>query len=212
MTDTMILEAELRERKGSKFAEKLRSEGKIPAVVYGHKQEPVAISVNLRDFVAALHHGNRVFDVKAGDKRETLLLKDIQYDYLGKNIIHADFVRVNLAEKVKVEVPLELKGTAKGTLEGGIIGAYADRIEIECLVTDIPENIVVSVKDLSIGESYHAKDIKLPDNLTLISDPELLIVSCSELVEAKSTEEMEEEVPAAPEVIGKGPEEEEQPE
>lgn len=202
MEKTLLLKAEIRDRVGSKSAAKVRKQGRIPAVVYGHKAEPVAISLDAHNFVEGLHHGHRLMDVQIGRKKETMLVKDLQYDYLGKDIIHVDLMRVDVTEMVKVTVPIELKGTAKGTHEGGIIEEHADHLEIECKVADIPETIVVSVKEVGVGDNLHASDIELPQGAKLVTDPSTVVVTCSLVAAAKSTEEIEEEVPAAPEVIG----------
>jgi len=214
MDKQLRLKAEVRERTGSKATAKLRRQGRIPAIVYGHKQEPVAIWLDAHDFVEELHHGRRLLDVQIDKKPQKVIVKDLQYDYLGKDVIHADLMRVDVTETVTVTVPIELKGTAKGTEEGGIIEVHRDHLEVECKVTDIPESIVVSVKDLDVGDVLHARDIELPDGIRLVSDPETLMVACSLVVVAKTTEELEEEVPAAPEVIGeaeRAKEEEEAP-
>jgi large subunit ribosomal protein L25 len=209
MAKKLLLKAEIREHVGTHRAAEVRRSGRIPAIVYGHKKEPVSISLDAHDFVEGLHHGHRVMDVQIGRKKETMVVKDMQYDCLGKNIIHADLMRVSAGETVKVTVPIELKGTAKGTTEGGIIEEHIDHLEIECKVTDIPETIVISVKDIGVGDAIHASDIELSDGLKLVSDPGVLLVTCHLVAAAKSTEEIEMEVPAAPEVIGEEKEAEE---
>jgi len=209
MGKTLLLKAEVREHTGSKAVRKVREKGRIPAIVYGHKQEPVAISLDAHDFVEGLHHGHRLMDIQVGRKKEKMIVKELQYDYLGKNIIHADLMRVDISESIKVTVPIELKGTAAGTHEGGIIEEHADHLEIECKATDIPETIIVSVKDVHVGTALHAGDIELPSGVKLISSPETLLVTCHLVAAAKTTEEVEEEMPAAPEVIGETKEEEE---
>jgi len=209
MEKTLHLKADLRERAGSKHAAKVRKQGRIPAIVYGHKQEPVAISLDAHSFVEGLHHKHRLMDVQIGQKKEKMIVKDIQYDHLGKNIIHADLMRVDVSETVKVTVPIELKGTAKGTHEGGIIEERADHLEIECKATDIPETIVVWVKEMGVGDVLHAGDIELPDGVKLVSSPETLVVTCHLVTAAKTTEQIEEEMPAAPEVISEAKEPEE---
>jgi large subunit ribosomal protein L25 len=93
-------------------------------------------------------------------------------------------------------------GAAAGTHEGGIIEQQTGRLEIECLVTDIPEKLVVSVKDVHVGGTLHAGDIELPDGISLVSSPNTLLVTCHLVTAAKTTEEVEEEMPSAPEVIG----------
>jgi len=209
MGKTLLLKAEIREQTGSKAVQKVRKRGRIPAIVYGHKQEPVAISLDAHNFVERLHHGQRLMDVQIGKKKEKMIVKDLQYDYLGKDIIHADLMRVSVTEMVKVTVPIELKGTAKGTHESGIIEEHADHLEIECKATDIPEAIVVSVKEVSVGDSLHAGDIELADGVKLLSSPEMLVVTCHLVAAAKTTEEVEEEMPVAPEVISEAKEAEE---
>ncbi|HDZ69159.1 MAG TPA: 50S ribosomal protein L25 [Phycisphaerales bacterium] len=206
----MLLKAEIREDVGSKSAAKVRKQGRVPAVVYGHKKKPVAVSLDAHNLVEGLHHGGRVVDVQIGKKKETMIFKDLQYDYLGKDIIHVDLMRVDATEMIKVAVPIELKGTAKGTHEGGIIEEHTNRLEIECKVTDIPEAIVVSVKEIGVGDTLHAGDIKLGEGVKLVSSPSTLLLTCSLVAAAKSTEELEEEASAAPEIIGETKETEEE--
>lgn len=202
MNKTLLLEAQIRERTGSKEAARARRQGQIPAIVYGHKQDPVAISLDAHDFIEGLHHGHRVLDVKVGGKAQKMMIKELQYDHLGRDIVHIDLMRVDVTETVRVSVPIELKGTAQGTHEGGIVEEHADHIEVECMVTNIPEVIVVSVKELDVGQAIHAGDVTLPDGVALVSAPETLLAACHVVAAAKSTEQLEEEAPAAPEVIG----------
>jgi large subunit ribosomal protein L25 len=201
MEKSLLLKAQKREKTGSRSAAKVREEGRIPAIIYGHKKEPVAVSLDMHDLVEGMHHGHRLIDVQIGRKREKVLVKDLQYDHLGKDILHVDLIRVDVREMVRVSVPVELKGTAEGTHEGGIIEEHVAQLEVECKVTDIPEAIVVSVKDVGVGDTLHADDIELPDGVKLVSDPSTLLVTCSLVAAAKSTEELEAEMPAAPEVI-----------
>ena len=212
MAKTKLLKAELREHTGTNAVQKVRKEGRIPAIVYGHKQKSVAISLDAHNFVEVLHHGQRLLDVQIDKKKEKIIVKDLQYDYLSKNIIHADLMRVDITEAIKVNVPIELKSAniAKGTHEGGIIEEHANQLEIECRPTDIPETIVVLVKEVGVGDSLHASDITLPEGVKLISPLETLLVTCHLVAAAKTTEQVEEEIPTAPEVIteAKTPEEE----
>ena len=209
MEKALRLNAEIRKNTGSRDALKIRKKGRIPAVVYGHKKKPVAISLDEHGLVEGLHHGHRLMDVQIGKKTEKTIVKDLQYDHLGRDIIHVDLMRVDVTETVKVPVPIELKGTAKGTHEGGIIEGHTDHLEIECKVTDIPESIIVWVKEIDVGDTLHASDVELPDGVKLVSDPSTLLVTCGLVAAAKSTEELEEEAPVAPEVIGEAKEAEE---
>jgi large subunit ribosomal protein L25 len=207
MEKSLLLKAEIREQTGSGQAAKIRKQGRIPAIVYGHKEEPVAISLDAHNLVEGLHHGHRVMDVQIGKKQQKMIIKALQYDHLGRDIIHVDLMRVDVTETIRVAVPIELKGTAKGTHEGGVVEMHTNRLEIECKVTDIPEVIVVSVKEIGLGDTLHASDVELPSGVKLASAPSTLLVTCSLVAAAKSTEELEAEMPAAPEVIGEVKEE-----
>ena len=210
MDKAQVLKAEIRQGVGSKDAIKLRKKGQIPAVVYGHKQEPATITLNAKSFREALQQGHRLMEVEINKKNETLLVKDVQYDYVGTDIIHVDLMRVDVTEMVRVTVPIETKGTAKGAQEGGMVEIHTGKLEVECRVTQIPERIVISVKEMALGDAIHAKDIQLPEGVKLISSPELLVATCHIVAEVKTTEELEAEMPVAPEVITAAKEEPEE--
>jgi large subunit ribosomal protein L25 len=210
MEKAQVLKAEIRQGLGTKDAAKLRKNGQIPAIVYGHKQEPVSIILNAKSFREGLNTGQRLMEVEINKKNETLLIKDVQYDYIGTDIIHVDLMRVDVTEMVRVTVPIALKGTAKGAAEGGMVETHTGNLEIECRVTQIPEQIVVSVKEMALGDAIHAKDIQLPEGVKLISSPELLVATCHLVAEVKTTEEVLAEAPAAPEVITAAKEEPEE--
>ena len=209
MQNSLVLKCQIREKTGTRAAQKMRKAGMLPATMYGHKQEPMAVGVNEHDFVEIIHHGHRVIDIELDGKKQTVMVKDLQYDAIGRYIVHADFVRVDVTESVKVSVPISLKGVAKGAADGGIVAEQTDQIEVECRVTDIPDAIEVSVKDLGIDEAIHAGQITLPEGVVLVSDPDLVIATCHMVAAAVSAEgEMEEGGPAEPEVIGGKKEEE----
>ena len=100
MEKNLLLKAEVRKGVGSKDATVLRKNGRIPAVVYGHKQKAVVISLNAHDTMEGLHHGHRIADIEIDGKKETAIFKDIQYDYLGKDVIHVDLMRVDAEERM----------------------------------------------------------------------------------------------------------------
>ena len=204
------LKAEIRSQHGSKDAVRLRKQGRIPAVVYGHKKDPVSIALDAKSFAEELHRGRRLMNIQLDKGQETTLVKEVQYDYLGTDIIHVDLMRVDITEMVRVTIPIELKGVAKGTHEGGMVEVHSASIEVECRVTEIPERISVSIKEMAIGDSLHAKDLQLPEGVKLISPPELLLATCHVVAETKTTEELEAEMPVAPEVITAAKEEPEE--
>jgi large subunit ribosomal protein L25 len=210
MSEMIALKVEPREKSGSKIAARLRKNGKVPAVVYGHKKEPVWISLETHDFLKELHLGHRLFTADLPDGKQALLLKDLQYNYLGSEVIHADLVRVDLSERVIVKVTLELRGQAKGAAHGGILDELMDHLEIECPVVEIPACIPVIVRDLEVGDTINAGQITLPANCVLKTDPRVLVINCHEVVEAAVTEEAGAEQAVTPEVITeRAPKEEE---
>jgi len=213
MSDTVVLKASVREQSGTRNSVVLRKQGKLPAVVYGHKKESVSIVLDSREFLDSLHHGNRIFEVDLAGAKDTLLVKDIQYDYLGDTVIHADLMRVNLSERVKVEVMIKLIGTAAGTHMGGIVEEIMNRIEVECAVSEIPEFLPVEIKGLELDKTLRAGEIELPAGFVLVTDPNAGVVGCHEskavLAEEDDTEGEEvAEGAAEPEVITEKKEEE----
>jgi len=215
MSETVALKASVREESGTRNSVALRQQGKLPAIVYGHKKEPVAITLDTREFLDSLHHGNRIFDVDITGTKGTLLVKDIQYDYLGDTVIHVDLMRVDLNERVKVAVMIKLVGTAVGTHMGGIVEEIMNSIEVECAVRDIPEFLPVNIKGLELEKTLRAGEIELPAGFTLVTDPNAGVVGCHEskaaLAEEEEAAEGEEvaEGAAEPEVITEKKEEEE---
>ncbi len=212
MAKELLLKAEIRERTGSHAVKQVLKQGRIPAVIYGHKEEPVSVSLDGHNFMEGLHHGHRLLDIEIGTKKQTTIIKDLQYDCLGKNVLHVDLMRVDVTEMIEVTVPLELKGIAVGTREGGIIEQQVSQIEIKCLATDIPESIVVSIKEMKVGDSIHAGEVQLPEGVKLVTSPDMLLVACRVVAEVKTSEELDMEAPTAPEVIGGVKESEEESE
>lgn len=208
MSETVELKADVRELTGSRNTANLRTQGKLPAVVYGHKQEPVSITLDAHEFLEKLHHGHRIFQVEVNGGKDTMLVKDLQYDYLGKALIHADLMRVNLSERVTVQVMLDIRGTAAGVHQGGMVEEMMNAVEVECEVRNIPETLLVNIKDLEINEVFHAGQIELLEGMTLVTEPDAVVVSCHEpkVAPAEEEEAVEgaeglEEGAAEPEVI-----------
>lgn len=211
------LKAETRQGVGSAVARRLRKAGKLPAVLYGHGQRPENLVVSAHDVQDLLEHKTHVLELLVGSGRQQVLIKDVQFDHLGLRPIHVDFARVSLTERVEVSVPLDYRGTPVGVTEGGVFDAAVVDIEIECLVTEIPESVRVNVADLKIGDLLHVKDLVLPEGIKAVTPGETIVCS----VRAKVAEEEvvaaaeAEEGPAEPEIIGrkeKAAEEEEESE
>ncbi len=202
------LEAKPRSEIGSRANKKLRDSGLIPGVIYGHKEAVVPVKL---PGVALVHHldkGAHVFDLAVDGKSEKVLLKDVQYDHLGTNVIHVDFTRVRMDERVKVTVPIELKGKPKGEEEGGVLQQIIASLEIECLVLEIPEHIRHNVAEMKLDEVLHIKDLVLPAGVKVLQDGELIVAMVREIKEEVLPTPTTEEGAAEPEVIGRKPAEE----
>src|SRR5438477_963029 len=162
MSKTAQLSAKPRPELGSRANKRLRDAGFIPGVIYGHKEAVVPVTLPKRDVVGHLERRAHLFDLSVDGKSEKVLVKEVQYDHLGIEVLHVDFARVSLDEKVEVTVPLELKGTPKGEADGGVLQQLISDLEIECLVTDIPQVIRQSVADMGVDDVLSIKDLALP--------------------------------------------------
>ena len=199
------LKAEKRATRGSKAVKKLRGSGQIPAILYGHKPDNVMLCLNEHDFTRILHSGTRMINLTVDNKKESALIKDVQYDNLLDRVLHVDFSRIDLTERVKLRVPLEVHGEPVGVKEGGVLTHVMKDVEIECLPTAIPEKIKVNISELGIGKAIHVKELPVLEGIQYISETELVVASVHQIVEAKAVSE--EELLAEPEVITKKPKE-----
>ncbi len=177
MSDIIKLAAEKRERTGSRYSQRARSAGMLPAVVYGHKEEPVSVAVNSKDALSSIMKGEKVFELSLDGVTQNVILKDLGYDYLGNNIIHADFARVDLNERVDVNAHLKFIGDAKGLVaEGALMMHPLTEIQLNCVVTNLPSEIEVDVADMEVGDVIHASDVKLPlETMKLVTDPDAIV-------------------------------------
>jgi len=205
MQRTMTIHAKLRQALGSHAARKLRRLGELPAVVYGHKEQPVHIILKKEDVWSLIRHGARVLDVVVENRAaEKCFVRDIQWDAFGKEVLHVDLVRIRTDERVRVTVPIQLRGTPAGVQAGGVLQQPMHTLEIECLAVSVPEAIRVNVADLQIGQAIHIRDLNLPEGVVALGDPEAIVVHVAlPKAEAAPTEEMP--GPAEPEVIGRKP-------
>ena len=192
---------------GSRANQRLRDSGKLPGVIYGHKQDVLPVTFDCKQLSNLIAKGVHIFEVDLAGKSETALLKETQYDHLGIALLHIDLARVSLDEKVKVQVPLELKGIPLGVADGGVLQQIVMQLEIECRVLDIPEFIRHSVVELGLDSVLHLKDLKLPEGVHALQDEDLLLATVREVIEVAETPAVVEGAPE-PEVIGgKKPEE-----
>jgi large subunit ribosomal protein L25 len=205
-SQTVNVQVQPRPTLGSRANKRLRDKGLIPGVIYGHKQAVLPITLPKKETVNHLNKGTHVFTLALDGSSETVLVKDVQYDHLGIEVLHVDFARVDLNERVTVTVPLELRGTPKGAAEGGVLQQVMSDIEIECVVTDIPDVVKFSVADLALDAVLHLKDIPLPKGAKAVKDGESIVATVRAIVEAAPAAPAE--GAAEPEVIGGKPEDE----
>ena len=121
MAESVVLVAQKRDGRGSRKAHRLRASGQVPGVVYGHKQATVSVALPGAELAHAIRHGTRVLDLKMDAGTEKVLISEVQWDHLGKDVLHVDLTRVSADERIKVSVPLEVRGTAPGVTAGGIL-------------------------------------------------------------------------------------------
>jgi large subunit ribosomal protein L25 len=211
------LEAQLREGRGKGAARALRREGFVPAIVYGHKLDPMAIKLSERRLSRFLGSGgeNVIINLElARSEPETVMLKEVQIDPVSRRVLHVDFVRVSLEERVTTHIPITLVGTSPGVAAGGIQEFLLRELQIECEVGKLPEHIELDVSSLEIGDQIRVSDVKLSEDMNIVDDPVTIIVTIATptIIAAEEEEEVaavEEEVEIEPEVIGEKREEEE---
>src|SRR5271170_8288794 len=147
--------AKVRSELGSRANKRLRDAGLLPGVVYGHKEAVIPITMHRKEVVTSLNLGAHVFDLNLDGKSEKVLVKDVQYDHLGTEVLHVDLARVSLTDKVKVAVPVELKGEPKGAADGGVLQQVLKQLDVECLVLEIPDVIRHNVAEMALNDVLH---------------------------------------------------------
>jgi large subunit ribosomal protein L25 len=188
---------------GSRANKRLRDSGLLPGVIYGHKEAVIPVSMPKIEVANHLAKGAHVFDLQLDGKSEKVLVKEVQYDHLGSDLIHVDFARVSFDERVKVRVPLELKGEPKGEEEGGVLQQVLSDLEVECLVLEIPDVIRHNISEMALDDVLHVKDLKLPAGVKAMQDGELIVATVRMVLEAAPAAPAEGEAAAEPEIIGR---------
>jgi large subunit ribosomal protein L25 len=182
--DFAKVSAEIRTQSGKGPARRARSAGKLPAVLYGHKLDPLSITLDPMELGRALdkeRKRNTVFTLQmsGGAKPEDVMamIRDVQIDPLSRRPVHVDFVRVSMDEEVKVSVPLAMTGTALGVTNGGQLHLSHHTLPIAAKPDAIPTKIEVDVTALDVGDALHASDLKLPAGVRTTLDPKEAIAS-----------------------------------
>jgi large subunit ribosomal protein L25 len=189
---TEKIPAETRTEFGKGAARRIRRDNKIPAVMYGHGNDPVHLTLPGHDTMMAIKHGgaNALLDLDIEGKSQLALTKAVQVDPIRRVIEHIDFVAVRRGEKVTVDIPVHVVGEAERET---LVVTENATVQVEAEATHIPEFIEVSVEGLSAGTQILASDLSIPEGSTLLVDPETLIVNVTEQVSAEALEaELEE--------------------
>lgn len=203
----VLVKGELRQEAGKGAARKARARGQVPAVIYGKGKGATLINLNSREFARALQSvlggGKLVNLVISGDgdgdgeTTKTVILKEVQRDSIGGDIIHADFQEVSMTEAITAEVPVVLVGEDKRVNDGGILEHLLWDVELHGLPAAIPERIQVQVSGLRIGNSVKVSDLRLPEGVRALTHGDETVVTV-----AAPTKAAEEEKPAAAETPG----------
>jgi len=202
MAESVVLVAQKREGRGSRLAQRLRAQGQIPGVLYGHKQATVSVALPGDALAHAIRHGTRVLDLRTDAGLEKVLIREVQWDHLGKDVLHVDFARVSADERIKISVRLEVRGTAPGVTAGGMLEQPLHSLHVECLAISIPDSIRVNVGELQLGTAIHVKDLKVPEGVKVLDDPDAIVVQVTTPA-AEPEAAVEEGATAEPEVIGR---------
>lgn len=186
------LSAEVREVKNS--TNELRRKGIVPAIIYGHKLEPIPVQLPERNLRRVLSSGgeNAIINMELGtDSPETVIIKEVQIHPVSRQITHADFMRVSLEEIITTHVSIILTGTAPGIEEGGILEFPHREVRVECQAGKIPEHITVDVSSLRVGDSINVGDLISEEGLTILDDPVTIIAAVGIPTVHKEEEEAE---------------------
>jgi large subunit ribosomal protein L25 len=204
MAEAVVLVTQNRDGRGSQAARRLRKQGQVPAVLYGHKEETISVSLGTEELQKAIRHGARVVDLDSAGKIQKALIREIQWDHLGHEILHVDFARVSADERIVVTVPVELRGIAPGVTGGGLLDQPLHTLAVECSAISVPESIRVNINELQLGAAIHVRDLVMPEGVKAMSDPEAIVVHVT-LPQAEAEAPVAGPVveSAEPEVIGR---------
>jgi large subunit ribosomal protein L25 len=200
------IQATTRDRLGSRYSKRLRAAGRLPAVIYGHGSDPLSVHVDEKITVSALKKGLHVINLEIeGKGTETCLVKDLQFGFMGDDVIHMDLARVNLDEVVTVTVSFEFYGSPEAAKKSGVVIVNElNDIQLSCKVRDIPEHVRVDLTTMT-GETFTAGDLKLPANVKLAGDPHAVIVRVQTVKEEAAGEAAAPAAAAAASAAGAAP-------
>jgi large subunit ribosomal protein L25 len=205
MSDQLTLPAEPRERAGKGASRALRRDGRVPAVIYGDKKDPISVHVEeklLAKMLSTGHFMNTVVMVDADGASHRTLPKDVQFHPVSSRPIHVDFLRIGKNSQVQVNIPVRFTDDeeAPGIKRGGVLNVVRHELELMCDAARIPDEIVISLKGLDIGDAVHISSVALPEGSKSVIDDRDFTIATVVAPSAMKSEESEEEAPAAGDV------------
>lgn len=199
MSDT--LQVVSRTSGGSRASRRLRRSGMVPAILYGHGERCVELAATREAVDAVVRHGSRFVEL-TGAVKEGAVIRELQWDAMGSYPIHVDLLRVSKSDRVKVRVPVDLKGECPGQRAGGTVNLVMHEIDLECTADSIPEKIHAQVGHLELGHAIKVRDLELPQGVRAVSDADETVVSCT-IAGRKAVDEAAPAGAGEPEVIGR---------
>jgi large subunit ribosomal protein L25 len=179
MAETKLI-AERREGRGKGIARQLRLAGRVPAVLYGHGEETVSLSVDARDLVHLFHKAasaNVLVDLMVDGTAHLTIAREVQRDHIHDRFIHVDFLSVRRDETITVDVAIVEVGDAPGIKAGGVVEHHLREVHVECFPQDVPEHLEADISGFEIGDMLHVSDLKPPKGVTILTNPEEAVLS-----------------------------------
>ena len=170
------IEVQTRSGRGTRAMARLRGQGLVPAILYGHGEENICLVVKREALDHMIKHGTRLVNL-SGAAKDTAILREVQWDTYATEILHVDFARVSATEMVTITLPVELHGEAPGLNEGGQLRFPTHELTIACPAVRIPETIRVPIGHLGLGQAVHAGDISLPEGAKMVTPIEVVVVA-----------------------------------
>ncbi|CAB4589063.1 unannotated protein [freshwater metagenome] len=181
MSNTATLSAETGRITGSSSSRRLRTEDRIPGILYGQGMQPLVLSVTRRDLRVALSGPagyNTILNLTVGGQSFNAVVKEMQRHPVRRTVAHIDFMQINLSEEITMHVPLRLTGVAKAVVSaGGLVDPAVDSIEVRTTPSNIPNEILIDITDMTSESVVHLADVKMPAGVTAVGDPDMLIAT-----------------------------------
>ncbi|MFI7579536.1 50S ribosomal protein L25/general stress protein Ctc [Kocuria kalidii] len=177
MVDTIRIPASTRSDFGKGYARRIRNNNQIPAVVYGHGAEPQHVVIPGHETMLAVRHANAVLELDVEGSTQLVMVKDIQRHATRPEILHIDLLAVRRGERVEVEIPVHVIGEVDQT---AVHNVEENTLTVEADALNVPDDVVINLDGHGVGDHVYAADVRLPEGVTMVSDPELLVINVSE--------------------------------